>query len=293
MANTVKTPSLVVALLLALAARCAFAADAGIVSIVEGQARVLRGTTWYKLVPGMRFEEGDLVVAKGAGQIQVELATKGTFNLGTPGTLLAVDMPDAADKTANPVELWLPEGWLKLAAAAPAPGFKLQLPSAAVDASEAIVLLHVQPGAVEMFVESGDARVTDTGPAAGKSPPATDVKAGEYAAQSTERPLHFERRAPATFVTTIPRHLIDPLPSLAARYKSVKVPLVAEQEVTLAEAQPWLAGPYRKLFLKRLAPRLKDREFRAGVAANIARYPEWEHIVYPEKKKTTVPATAK
>jgi hypothetical protein len=279
-------------LMLPVAPACAAdAADAGIVSIVEGSARVLRDTTWYKLVPGARFREGDIVVAKGAGQVQVELITGGSFNLAAPGTLFAAAVPVVADKIAGTVEIALPEGWLKLAVNAPAATFRVQLSAATVTASEAIVVMHAQPGALEFFVESGAARFTET--AAGKADAISEMKAGEYAAQSADRPLRFERRAPVAFVSAIPRHLIDPLPVLAPRFKAAKVQLVAEQDITFAEAEPWLAGPYRKTFLKRFQPRLKDREFRAAVEANIARYPEWDRVLHPEKRAPRVPVQAK
>jgi hypothetical protein len=108
-----------------------------------------------------------------------------------------------------------------------------------------------------------------------------------------DRPLRFERRAPAAFVTAVPRHQIDALPALAAKYKSAKVQLVPGLEITYAEAEPWLSGPYRKLFVKRFQPRLKDPEFRAAVETRITRYPEWDRILHPEKYMPKVPAEAK
>jgi hypothetical protein len=290
----VKAPPLWLIFWLALPIPCAFAADVGTFSIVEGPARVLRDTTWYKLAPGARFREGDIVAAAGPGQVQVELVAGGTFNLGAPGSLFAAAVPVAADKLTGPIELWLPEGWLKLAASAPAAGIRVQLESVTVNVAEAVVVIHAKPGATELFVESGTARLADAG--TGKSKPVaaiTDLKTGDYVAQSAERPLRYETRPPAAFVTSVPRYMIDALPAFAAKYKSSKVQLVADQEITYAEAEPWLAGPYRKTFLKRFQPRLKDREFRAAVEAQIARYPEWDRILHPEKYVRKVPAEAK
>ena len=68
---------------------------------------------------------------------------------------------------------------------------------------------------------------------------------------------------------------------------------MAEQEVTYAEAEPWLAGPYRRIVPEAFQPRLKDREFRAAVEAHIARYPEWDRILHPEKYLPKAPAKAK
>jgi hypothetical protein len=291
--HNVKVTLLCLALWLALPAASAHAADAGTVTIVEGRGRVLRDTTWYKLVPGARLREGDILVSTGPGQIQVELYAGGTFNLGGPGTLFAASVPMAGEKLTGAVDLSLPDGWLKLAAGAPATGFKVQVPPLTLLAADAIVVVHAQPGAAELFVESGAVKIAEAGAGGGKSAAANDLKAGEFAAQSGERPVRFDRRAPATFVAGIPRHLIDPLPVLAPKFKAAKVTLAAEQEVTYAEAEPWLAGPYRKTFLKRFEPRLKDHDFRAGVEAHIAHYPEWDRILHPEKYLPKVPAEAK
>ena len=48
-------------------------------------------------------------------------------------------------------------------------------------------------------------------------------------------------RVPKVFVDAMPRHFVDPLPTLAARLKS-KPALVVDHEITYAEAEPWLAG---------------------------------------------------
>ncbi|MEO8345207.1 MAG: hypothetical protein ABI607_05875 [Betaproteobacteria bacterium] len=288
-----KLPALCVVLSLALPVPGAQAAEVGVFSLVEGPARVLRDTTWYKLVPGTRFRDGDIVVSKGPGQVQVELTAGGRFNLGTPATLFAAAVPVVGDKLTGPVDIMLPNGWLKLAASAPPLGFRVQFDAATLVAAEAIVVMHAQSSAADLFVESGSARLTEAGTGGGKAPVATDLKAGEFAAQASGRPLRLERRAPAAFVAAIPRHLIDALPILEAKYKTAKVQLVAEQEVTYAEAEPWLMGPYRKLFMKRFQPRLRDREFRAAVEVNIARYPEWDRILHPEKYLPKVPVEAK
>ena len=291
--NSMKFPTFCAVLWLAFPLTSVHAADAGIVSIAEGSARLLRNTTWYKLVPGTRFREGDILVAKGAGQIQVELFAGGTFNLGAPGTLFAAAVPIVGDKLIGMLDLALPDGWLKLVATAPNLEFRVQTDSTTLTATEAIVVMRAQPGAAELFVESGAATLTDAGTGKVKAPSTIDLRAGGYVTQSGDLPLRFERRAPAAFVAAIPRYLIDPLPALAAKYKVMAVPLVAEQEVTYAEAQPWLAGPYRKQFLKRFQPRLKDRDFRAAVEAHIAHYPEWDRILHPEKYLPKAPAEAK
>ncbi len=42
-----------------LASALCYGADAGVVTILDGSARILRGVTWYKLVEGARVQDGD------------------------------------------------------------------------------------------------------------------------------------------------------------------------------------------------------------------------------------------
>ena len=71
-------------LLLALGAAVAQAAERGIYTLVDGDARVLRGATWYALVPGARAEEGDVVDAGERAAVQLEFAQGGALNIAGP-----------------------------------------------------------------------------------------------------------------------------------------------------------------------------------------------------------------
>jgi hypothetical protein len=79
----------------------------------------------------------------------------------------------------------------------------------------------------------------------------------------------------------MPRHFRDPLPARAAQYQVARVQLVADRPISYAEAEPWLTGPYRRIFLKRLQPRLGDPEFRGPAMAKLQAYPEWQAALTP------------
>ncbi len=279
------------ALCLALPLASAQAADGGIVTIVDGRARLLRDTTWYKLVPGARVRQGDILEAIDVAQLQIEFLVGGTAYLGGPGALFAASLPIAGDKLTGTIDLDLARGWLKLVAKAPTAGVRVGFSGVVMSATDAIAVIHATPDSSEFFVESGAAKIAVLG-AGGKPGPTVDATAGEYHGRTGDRPFRVERHAPQPFVASMPRALEDPLPTLAGRYKSPAT-LVAEGEIAYAEAEPWLAGPYRRIFLKQFAPRLRDREFRAAVDARIARYPEWDRILHPEKYLPKVPTEAK
>jgi hypothetical protein len=67
---------------------------------------------------------------------------------------------------------------------------------------------------------------------------------------------------------------------LPARIKT-KPALVADHDITYAEAEPWLAGRDRPVFEKRFATRLRDPAFRSAVLPNLARYPLWDRQLNP------------
>jgi hypothetical protein len=159
---------------------------------------------------------------------------------------------------------------------------RIRTSSAMVSVADATVVTHQDGKLFEMFVESGSARIADTS-RAGREGAVHDAKSGEYWSREADKPFVTERRAPAKFVAAMPRHLIDRLASLAAKFKGKRTSLSVDREITLPEADPWLAGPYRRTFARRLNGRLADPTFRKAVEANIAAYPEFDRILHPEK----------
>ena len=259
----------------------AFAADVGVVTIAEGPARVLRGTVWYMLGPGAPFQEGDVIDAGDRAQVQVELVGGSTLNLVGPAALFAVSIPLRNDKQEGTMEFALDRGWLKVMSPAGA-GMRIRTPSAMVTVADATIVAHQDGKLFEMFVESGSARIADTS-RTGRDGAVHDAKSGEYWLREADKPFVTERRAPAKFVAAMPRHLIERLASLAAKFKGKRTSLSVDREITLAEADPWLAGPYRRTFARRLSGRLADPTFRKAVEANIAAYPDFDRILHPEK----------
>ena len=251
------------------------AAETGVVTLVEGSTRLLRGATWYKLVAGTRVEEADIIEALDRSQIQIEFAAGPLANLVGAGKLY---LAPATVKTA-PAILNMPSGWLKIAAKPP--GLRIRTQPFDLVVVDGILVVQANGSAVEFFVESGSAKPIELAPN-GADGTARDVKSGEYGSKSGTGAFTTGQRAPKVFVDALPRHFVDPLPTLAARIKS-KPTLVVDHEITYAEAEPWLAGRDRPVFEKRFASRLRDPAFRSAVLPNLARYPTWDRMLNPEK----------
>lgn len=255
-----------IVLLLALAAAIAHAADRGIYTIVDGDARVLRGTTWYRLEPGARVENGDIVQTEEGGQVQLELARGAILSVIGPAVLHAAALPLATAKAGMIAELMLLRGWLKASVATHAGPLVLRLPTAALDVDDAVVVVHGQPAQAEIFVESGRARVIT--PALRGKGIVREAGEGEFWRRTGDHAFVDNERPPPAFISAMPRELRDALPSLAGHFPAPGPTLARGREVSFAEAEPWLSGATRRIFARRFASRLADPAFRAAPAAH-------------------------
>jgi hypothetical protein len=264
-------PTLLVWLIL-VSAPGVHAGELGIATLVEGAPLVLRGVTWFKLVPGARIEAGDIIDAGERAQVQIEFAAGSAANLVGAGSLY---LPPPT----GPLTLSLPRGWLKVAARPP--DVRVRTTIAEITTTDATLVVRTAGPPLELFVESGTARLTEFLPN-GAVATARDVKRGEFWSKAADEPFALQPRAPKPFVDAMPRHFVDPLPRLAARFKAAPV-LAADHDVTYAEAEPWLVGRDRAVFEKRFTSRLRDPAFRKAVEPHIARYPTWDRKLHPEK----------
>jgi hypothetical protein len=263
------------ALLVTLFAGSVLAADATY-TLVEGDARVLRGTTWFKLVAGARAQDGDIVSSGDHSSVELELPPARKLFVKGPATFHAASLVVDDHRPSAFVVL---RGWVKAAASSDAP-LRMETPAITVDLA-GVAVLDADPRVARMFVESGSAKVSV--PAArGKPIVSQEAATGQFVVRNASASPVVSPRPDANFIAAMPREYRDALPSLASRF-SRDVELAPQGEITLAEAEPWLVGANRKVFVKRFTPRLSDPTFRAGVIARASAFPEWDRIVRPER----------
>jgi hypothetical protein len=257
-----------------------YGADVGVVTILDGNARVLRGVSWNRLIEGARLQDGDVIDAADRAQVQIEMSTGPIVNVVGPAELFAVVAGSREGKQPAPAEMYLTRGWLKLAVKPGGITLRVRSPAGTITTSDGVAVMRVEPEALEAFVERGNTRLSEPGKGAAEGA-AHEVKGGDFALRASDRPFATADVAPQKFVAAMPRHFRDPLPNRATLYQVSRVQLVADRTITYAEAEPWLAGPYRRAFLKRLQPRLADAEFRGPVMAKLQAYPEWRSVLAP------------
>src|SRR5262249_26696075 len=140
-------------------------------------------------------------------------------------------------------------------------------------------VVRASASALEIFVESGTARVNE--PGRGGDSGALEARSGDFVGRSADRPFTVAGVAPQAFVGALPRYFMSSLPSRAESFRTTRVELAVDRPISYPEAEPWLTSPYRGSFIKRLQPRLADPAFRTAATARGQAYPEWSAALAP------------
>lgn len=254
-----------------------FGADVGTVTLLDGKPRLLRGTAWFTLVEGVRIRDSDVIEVPEKAQLQLEMTDGGVLSLIGPGALYAVSLTSGDAKLRPLAEFWVTKGWLKLDTKLTATRMRTRTGLGSVLTADAAAVVRITGDTLEVFVETGSARVVEPG----KSDSAgMDIKGGGFVSRAAGKPLVSAERAPSAFVTALPRDFMDALPLRAARFTTPREP-VPEREASYADVQSWLTGPYRASFMKRFEPKLADPAFKAAAEANSKATPEWATVAKP------------
>lgn len=255
---------------------------AGLLTILDGDAFLLRDASRFALAEGVALQVDDLLEVPESSQLaRLELRDGVSLALG-PGSKALVG-PRLAGARGG-ARIYLLTGWLKLSAPQ---GVEARVLSPLLDFSTVggTVVLSRQPDGVRLFAEAGEVTVQRSGAAAQvlKSGELFSLDAGPGA--KPERP---GRPSPA-FVAAMPRAFLAELPSRAARWQEQPTAPRKLAALTYADAQPWIDSEpaLRRANLARWRPMARDPEFRRGLTAGLKAHPEWEPILSPPPAKPT------
>ncbi len=277
-------------LLAALLAGCALAAGAAprapLVTMLDGEATLLRDGARFALAEGVRLQAGDLL-ATGPQTRLLRVEYPGGPAVAFGPASRAMLTPDLGDDMRGGV--YLLNGWVKLAAPAGASG-ALRSQVADTDTTGGSLILALQPDAAQAFAETGPSRVQPRAPGAAAQP----LKAGEMLTLPANggHPV-LSKGAPPSFVQAMPRAFMDSLPSRLGAF-SADVPPRRLGDMTYADAQPWIDAepPLRRVFAQRWRRLAADAQFRSGLVAGLKSHPEWTPILYPPPPRPPRPASA-
>ena len=278
-------------LLAALLATCAVAASAAarmpLVTMLDGDATLLRDGARFALAEGVRLQAGDLL-ATGHQTRLLRLEFPG----GGPAVALGPDSramvtPNLGGDSTH-AGVYLLTGWAKVAAPAGGPG-ALRSPVADTDTAAGSLILDVEGGSAEAFAETGPSRVQPRAPDA----PAQQLKAGDRVTVPANGKAVLGRGASPAFVQAMPRAFMDSLPSRLAAFTTDVAPRRLG-EMTYADAQPWIdaEASLRRVFAERWRRLAADPQFRSGLVAGLKSHPEWHAILYPPPPPPREPAAS-
>jgi hypothetical protein len=261
------------------------------VTLLEGPAAVLRGTTRYALAEGVRLQSGDIVEMGDKGVAQVEFVDGLILSLGPGARLYAAALVSRAAKTGGISELYLMRGWVKFVNGKAAAPFRLSTPVFGIATAEVIGVAHVGDAEGAMFVETGEARIAEGFVKAVPSSPIR-LRGGEFYTRKSEQRGSIQPRASSAFVSAMPRPYMDNLPARAAKWKDRETPPRPLGELAYGDVEMWLKAPpeIRKVLMRPFIPRAnQDIAFRSALIANLKFHPEWDPILFPEKYKPKPP----
>ncbi|HEU0204658.1 MAG TPA: FecR family protein [Burkholderiaceae bacterium] len=264
----------------------------GTLTILEGEALVYRNLGRLQAAEGARLAHGDIVETGANTFAQIELPDQSVLQLG-PATSVMLDGSGAQRKTW----VYFLEGWAKWTGPKKEPrpsAFELRAPLFELPPHTGVVVLRATPSEVTLFVERGPMRLAERqarGPAT-----AVTLQSGEYYQRKGRTRGAVNPGAMQAFLSAMPRHFRDSLPSRLDKFADANVRLKETGAFAYKDVEAWLkAEPaVRRQFVRRWRSKSNESAFRTALIANLDAHPEWDPILFPEKympKETPAPTS--
>ena len=132
------------------------------ITLLEGQAALLRGTVRYALAEGVRLQNGDIVELGDKGTAQIEFADGCILSLGPKARFYIGGLTSrGAAKGGGISDFYLMQGWSKLASGKSAAPLRITTPVFGLGTADATAVIQLADGEGAMFVETGEVRLTE------------------------------------------------------------------------------------------------------------------------------------
>ena len=261
-----------------------------VVTLLEGQAALLRGTVRYALAEGVRLQTGDIVELGEKGTTLIEFADGCEFSLGPKARFYISALVPRAAKAGGVSDFYLMQGWGKLSSGKSAAPTRITTPVFGLGTADATAVVQLADGEGAMFVEAGEVRVAE---GFAKASPASPVRlrGGEFFTRKVDQKGAIAPRPAPAFLAAMPKPYMDNLPSRLGKYKDREVSPRATGELAYTDVEMWLKAPLeiRRPIMQRFIPKANDPAFRHALVANLKSHPEWDPILFPEKYKPKPP----
>lgn len=266
-------PGGVAALALAGTLAAAQAADAPLLTIVDGDAILVDDARRAAGAPGVRLSPGTLVdVATTSTVVRIEWTNGAALDLAA-GTRVMVAPPGFAPRSGLAPLAYLLHGWAKLSSAGRDPVGGLVTPSLELLPFSGAAVVVADKKERYVFAESGTPEVVER-PGGKRETLAAGALYG--AAGTLPRPN-------AEWLARVPRGFRDPLPRRAASLAGRNTAALPLPLPSYAQVADWLVAEpaVRRPFPRRFAAWADEPAFRRGLLANERSHPEWGPLLHP------------
>jgi hypothetical protein len=268
------------AMLLAVPALAIAAESVATITILEGDAAILRGGSRLVAAEGVRVHDDDVLETAPGSFLRLEYSPGPILDLGA-GTRLMLGSSASTDNSRS--ALYLMAGWLKLTGRAEAGRQGAGAASPSMDLADVRGVAVMQAGAhaSTAFIESGQARVFDR---RSRLAAPMHLQGGDYVELDGQKAPVRASEPAAPFLAALPIPFRDSLPA--------RLPLFAGRAIVPRDTGPfsykdveaWLNVD--RILGRRLVrvwgARAGDPAFRAGLIASLAQHPEWFPVLYPD-----------
>jgi hypothetical protein len=275
-----------------------------VVGIVEGSAVLIRQSTRFRLVEGVRLAGDDIVEAAPASYVQIEFSDGVMLSLADGARVMLQPRWAQRRGPAPAPRVYVLEGWVKLSAAPPGPADSATLwlnaapslattPGAKAERPATVVLRLAAPD-YAVFVESGSFRLSDRLDGQRNSTPVVNLSANDFVSRQGSAKPQQSGRPSGEFVVALPPLFRDALPARAGKFADRAVLPKPLGDVGYTDVSGWLRGEpgLRASLVERWRGRAGDPAFTAALRANLALHPEWELVVFPERAADRAAARA-
>lgn len=274
----------------------ALAQSTATVTILEGEAALVRGTTRYVLLEGVRLAPGDIVQTGDKTFARVEFADGSRADLGGKTRFLNAAAPlSRGAKAGRTSDHFLLSGLMKFSAGKSAnASYRYATPQFTVTTSESVAVVQAAAEA-SVFVESGEVRLAEMGLKGASAP--QRLKGGEFYTRKNAQKSAIAPRPSQAFLGALPRGFLDTIPSRLSRFKDREIAPKRAEEITYTDVEAWLKTnrDVRRPLVQRWRSKASNPAFRSALIANLKDHPEWDPILFPEKykpKEEKAPAAA-
>jgi len=272
---------IVVALFASTRSACA-TRPAAIVTILQGNATVIRAVSEFSAIEGVRLLPDDLIRTDKDSFLRIEYEDGTWIELG-PDSRLELGHP--TERRAKGPALYLLSGWMKIGCAAAESGAKQSIASTGMDLSDisGTFVIRTVDSTHMIFAEQGAARWIDRAPHATLT---VALARGDFLITGRSQSPETHNRPSPEFVSALPVAFRDSLPIRYPQFAGRNVVVKDQHAFSYPDVEQWLdAEPsIRRQFIplwRRKAA--QDEAFRASLDHNLSLHPEWDPVLHPEK----------